>query len=55
MKLISEILALVIFVLSAVVLGFGAFIPDLLSIAVGVIGMAASFTVAYYLETLEGL
>ena len=55
MKLISEILALLIFVFSAVVLGFGAFIPDLLSIAVGVVGMAASFTVAYYLETLEGL
>jgi len=55
MKLISEIFALVIFVLSAVVLSFGAFIPDLLSVAVGTIGMAASSAVAYYLETLEGL
>jgi hypothetical protein len=53
MKLVSEMLALFIFILSAIVLGFGAFIPDLLSVAVGVVGMAASFTVAYYLETLE--
>jgi len=53
MKLISEMLALFIFILSAIVLSFGAIIPDLLSIAVGLIGMAASFTVAHYLETLE--
>jgi hypothetical protein len=55
MKLLTELFALFIFVLSAIVLGFGAFVPDLLSVAVGLIGMAASFTVAYYLETLEGL
>lgn len=55
MKLLTELFALFIFVLSAIVLGFGAFVPDLLSIAVGVVGMAASFSVAYYLETLEGL
>ena len=53
MKLLTEMFALFIFVLSAIVLGFGAFVPDLLSVAVGLIGMAASFTVAYYLETLE--
>lgn len=53
MKLLTELFALFIFVLSAIVLGFGAFVPDLLSVAVGLVGMVASFTVAYYLETLE--
>jgi len=55
MKLLTEMFALFIFVLSAVVLGFGAFVPDLLSVAVGLVGMAGSFAVSYYLETLEGL
>jgi len=55
MKLLTEILAIFVFVLSAFVLGFGAFTLDLLSVAVGIIGMAASFTIAFYLETIEGL